>query len=53
MAIMQVAVVACLGVTGTPGRSVVKPRKETSDGCLSEGADWKQRQNGHFQYGTT
>ena len=39
MAIMQVAVVACLGVTETPGRSAVNPRNETLDGSLSEGAD--------------
>ena len=39
MAIMQEAVVACLGVTETPGRSAVKPRNETPDGSLSEGAD--------------
>ena len=39
MAIMQVAVVAFLGVTETPGRSAVKPQNETPDGSLSEGAD--------------
>ena len=39
MAIMQVAVVACLGVTETPGRSAVKPQNETPDGSLSKGAD--------------
>ena len=39
MAIMQVDVVACLGVTETLGRSAVKPQNETSDGSLSEGAD--------------
>ena len=39
MAIMQEAIVACLGVTETPGRSAVKPQNETPDGSLSEGAD--------------
>ena len=39
MAIMQVAVVAFLGVTETPGRSAAKPRNEMSDGSLSKGAD--------------
>ena len=45
---MQVAVVACVGVTETPGRSVVKPRNETTDGSLLEGADLRQGHNGHF-----
>ena len=35
MAIMQVAVVACLGVTETPGRSVVKPQNDLPDVLLS------------------
>ena len=48
MTIMQVAVVACLGVTEIPGRSAVKPRNETPDGSLSEGADLRQGHNGHF-----
>ena len=41
-------VVAGLGVTETPGRSAVKPRNETPDGSLSEGADLRQGNNGHF-----
>ena len=53
MNIMQVVVVACLGVTETPGRSAVKPRIKTSDGSLSEGADKRQGQTSHFHYGTT
>ena len=35
MAIMQVVVVACLGVTETPGRSVVKSRNKMPDVLLS------------------
>ena len=37
MAIMQVAIVACLGVTETPGRSAVKPRNETPKRFSLEG----------------
>ena len=35
MAIMQVAVVACLGVMETPGRSAVKPRNDLPNVLLS------------------
>ena len=35
MAIMQMVVLACLGVTKTPGRSVVKLRKESPETVLS------------------
>ena len=35
MAIMQVVVVGCLGVRETPGRSAVKPRKESPKAVLS------------------
>ena len=53
MTIMQLVVVAFLGVTETPGRSAVKPQNETLDGSLSEGADLRQGQNGHFHCETT
>ena len=39
MATMHLVVVACLGVTETPGRSAVKPRNEMPEGSLSEGED--------------
>ena len=35
MTIMQVGIVACLGVTETPGRSAVKPRKDLPETVLS------------------
>ena len=50
MAIMQVAY---LGVMETPGRSSVKPRNETPDGSLSEGADLKHGQKCQFHCETT
>ena len=37
MTIMQVGIVACVGVTETLGRSAVKPQNETSDDSFSEG----------------
>ena len=39
MAIMQMVVVACLGVTETPRSSAVKSRNEMPNGSLLEGAD--------------
>ena len=48
MTIIQVAVVAWLGVAETPGRNAVKPRNDMPDGSLSEGADLRQGNNGHF-----
>ena len=35
MPIMQMVVVACLGMENTPGRSEVKPRKESLENVLS------------------
>ena len=35
MTIMQVCIVACLGVKKAPGRSVVKPRNEMPENVLS------------------
>ena len=49
MAIMQMVVVACLGMKNTPERCAVKLRKESPERVLSEGADLGQGQNGHFQ----
>ena len=35
MAIMQMVVVACLGMKKAPGRSAVKPQKDSSEKILS------------------
>ena len=35
MAIMQMVVVACLGMKQAPGRSAVKPRKDSLERVLS------------------
>ena len=39
MTIMQVGIVACLGMKKAPGRSAVKPWKELLDDSLSKGDD--------------
>ena len=36
MAIMQMVVVACLGMKNAPGRSAVKPQKDSSKNVLSQ-----------------
>ena len=36
MNIMQVGIVACLGMKKAPGRSAVKPRKESPENVLSQ-----------------
>ena len=50
MTIMQVGIVACLGMKKSPGQSARSLRKESPEKrSLSEGADYGQGQNGHFQ----
>ncbi len=49
MTIMQVGIVACLGMKKAPGRSAVKPRKDLPETVSPGGAVYVQGQKGHFR----
>ena len=53
MTIMQVGIVACLGMKKAPGRSAVKPRKDLPETVLSRRGSLRERAKRSFSRSQT